>query len=301
MTYRYLFMVPKLLTAFCILLALSGGGCVSVRKGVIQGTDHGEPAAAIVPEAGEERLVLRTADGTAIAALFGAATDSEGRLLADAAHRPTVLYFYPGGYTVQRSRAVFVGFRRLGCNVLVPEYPGFGASAGKATERGCYEAADAAWAWLQNRRDVDPHRLVLVGWSVGGGVAADLAARKPAAGLIVIGTSTRIQDVARNLANSRWTTGWIPTWFLWTVMAQCRLDSLAKMPRVRMPVLVAYGERDELATKAMAERLAEAVPGGAKLVAVDGVGHADFFRVNSTVLWREIGAWIGGLSAGGAD
>lgn len=263
-----------------------------MRRGVLQGTDHGQPAAAIAPVAGEELVALTTRSGTKIVALFGAATEADGRARADAAQRPTVLYFYPGGYTVQRSRAVFDGFRRLGCNVLVPEYPGFGLSSGKPTEGGCYEAADAAWAYLQTRPDLDRRRIVVAGWSVGGGVAVDLAARRPAAGLIVIGTSTRIQDVARNLADRRGQTAWIPSWFLWTVTAQCRLDSIAKIPAVTCPTLIVYGERDELATKAMAERLAAAAKPSAKLVRIDGVGHGDFFRVDPAPLWSELGTWL---------
>ncbi len=267
-------------------------GCATVRRGVIQGTDHGAPAATVVPVADEELVPLHTADGTAIMALFGKATDSTGEVLSDAASRPTVLYFYPGGSTLQRSRPVFDGFRRLGCNVLLPEYPGFGMSAGKATEHGCYAAADAAWVWLQARGDIDRSRIVLAGWSVGGGVAVDLAARRAPAGLIVIGTTTRIQDAVRALADRRGSTAWIPSWLLWTLTAQCRLDSVAKLPAVRGPVLVVSGARDELATPAMAERLAAAPPGGAKLVRLDGVGHGDFFRTNPEALWRELGVWL---------
>jgi fermentation-respiration switch protein FrsA (DUF1100 family) len=275
--------------------ALWVSGCTTVRRGVIQGADRAAATAMVVPLADEELVPLRTADGTAIVALFGKATDGEGRRLADTAMRPTVLYFYPGGHTVQRSRAVVDGFRRLGCNVLVPEYPGSGMSAGKATERGCYAAADAAWAWLQTRSDIDRDRIVLAGWSVGGGVAVDLAARRSPAGLIVIGTSTRIRDVVRNLADRCGSTAWIPSCFLWMVTAQCRLDSVAKIPAVACPVLVVYGERDELATKRMAEQLAAAAKPGATLVRIDGVGHGDFFRVNADTLWRELAEWMGEL------
>lgn len=280
-----------LLTFGLILLS----GCATVRRGVIQGTDHGAPAATVVPTTDEELVPLHTEDGTAIVALFGKATDSAGHVLADAASRPTVLYFYPGGYTLQRSRPVFDGFRRLGCNVLMPEYPGFGMSRGRATERGCYAAADAAWAWLQARDDLDRRRIVLAGWSVGGGVAVDLAARQAPAGLIVIGATTRIQDAVRALADSRGSTAWIPSWFLWTITAQCRLDSVSKMPAVLCPVLVVSGARDELATPAMAERLVAAPKGGAKLVRIDEAGHRDYFQVNAELLWRELGAWIGEL------
>ncbi len=201
---------------------------------------------------------------------------------------------------MQRSRAVFDGFRRLGCNVLVPEYPGFGLSSGKPSERGCYEAADAAWAYLQTRPGLDRRRIVVAGWSVGGGVAVDLAARQTPAGLVVIGTTTRLQDAVRHLADSRGSTAWIPSWFLWSITAQCRLDSVGKLPAVRCPLLVIFGERDELATKAMAERLVAAAPGGAKLVAQEGVGHGDFFKTNADALWRELDLWLGGLPAAAA-
>ena len=288
-------MIRFSVSVLLVASALWVSGCTTVRRGVIQGTDHAATTAMVVPLAEEELVPLRTADGTAIVALFGKATDADGRPLTDAASRPTVLYCYPGGHTVQRSRAVFDGFRRLGCNVLVPEYPGFGMSAGRATERGCYAAADAAWAWLQTRSDIDRDRIVLAGWSVGGGVAVDLAARRSPAGLIVIGTSTRIQDVVRNLADRRGSTAWIPSWFLWMITAQCRLDSVAKIPAVACPVLVVYGERDELATKRMAEQLAAAAKPGAALVRIDGVGHGDFFRVNAEPLWRELGAWMSEL------
>lgn len=280
---------PSVFLALCVVLF---SGCATVRRGVIQGTDHGAPAATVVPAADEELVPLHTAEGTAIMALFGKATDGAGQVLADAATRPTVLYFYPGGYTLQRSRPVFDGFRRLGCNVLMPEYPGFGMSGGKASERGCYAAADAAWAWLQARDDLERRRIVLAGWSVGGGVAVDLAARQAPAGLIVIGTSTRIQDVVRNLADRRGRTAWIPSWFLWAVTAQSRLDSVAKIPAVSCPTLIVYGEHDELATKAMAERLVAAAKPGAKLVQIEAVGHRDFFKTNADVLWRDLGEWL---------
>ena len=83
------------------------------------------------------------------------------------------------------------------------------------------------------------------------------------------------------------------------VTAQCRLDSVAKIPAVACSVLVVYGERDELATKRMAEQLAAAAKPGATLVRIDGVGHGDFFRTNSDDLWRELGGWLEARNAKG--
>ena len=59
----------------------------------------------------------------------------------------------------------FDRFRRLGLNVLIPEYVGYGMSGGKPSEAGCRDTADAAYEHLRKRKDVDPdedHRGRLV-------------------------------------------------------------------------------------------------------------------------------------------
>ena len=70
-------------------------------------------------------------------------------------------------------------FRRLGANVMIPDYVGYGLSGGSPSEAGCYATADTAYEHLKGRKDVDPGKIVAAGWSMGGGVAVDLAARRP--------------------------------------------------------------------------------------------------------------------------
>jgi pimeloyl-ACP methyl ester carboxylesterase len=92
--------------------------------------------------------------------------------------RPTVIFFYGNGACLAYMGEVFNGFRRLGMNVLVPEYPGYGMSGGKPTEKGFYAAADAGYDYLAQRPDIDHDRIDAAGWSMGSAVAVDLASRR---------------------------------------------------------------------------------------------------------------------------
>ena len=67
--------------------------------------------------------------------------------------------------------------RHLGRSVLAYDYPGYGKSDGRPTEAGCYPAGEAAYRWLTDERKVPADRVVLLGESLGGGVAVELAIR----------------------------------------------------------------------------------------------------------------------------
>ena len=54
------------------------------------------------------------------------------------------------------ARDEFERFRRLGVNVLIPEYVGYGMSGGKPSERGCRGTADAAYEYLVRTRGIEP-------------------------------------------------------------------------------------------------------------------------------------------------
>ncbi len=83
--------------------------------------------------------------------------------------------------------------------VLLFDYPGYGKSGGRATEAGCYAAADAAYDWLTGEQKVPAERLILYGGSLGGAVAVDVASRRPHRALILVSTFTSFPDMAQHL------------------------------------------------------------------------------------------------------
>jgi len=275
-----------------------------VSRIVIRGTGHGSPKAILPPSPDYELVSLRTNDGTKIVTQFGKATSQSGAVLADYSQRPTVIYCYPGGGNMRWSAPQFDGFRRLGLNIVMPEYPGFGMSDGRPTENGCYDAADAAYDYLLSRGDLSRPTPLAAGWSGGGAVAVDLARRRRVAGLIMFETLPNWNESGRYFAANRAARlpgmpSWvavvlrsIPSWALGPLVSEPKLNSLAKVPRVSSPILIVYGTRSEFVSKEMTERLATAAKTEVTLLPVEGAGHFDIFTTGGTGLWQSINGWI---------
>lgn len=88
-------------------------------------------------------------------------------------------------------------YRKVGCNVLLVDYRGYGHSEGEPSERGLKLDAEAALDAMHARADIDASKIVLFGRSLGGAVAVYLAERAPAkvAGVIVENTFLSISSM----------------------------------------------------------------------------------------------------------
>jgi hypothetical protein len=228
---------------------------------------QGLAQARVVPPADCEVVTLNTSCGQTVPALFGPATDHHGRVLPDAPTRPTILFFYGNAHHLadRNVARLFNGLRQIGANVMVPEYVGYGMSSGEAGEAGCYATADAAYACLRSRRDVDPRRIVACGASLGGAVAIDLASREPGlAGLITLITFTSMVDMARVVQ---------PTLPIWRFIRH-KFESERKMPRVACRTLIIHSTGDALVPYRMSDRLASACGGPVSRVRIEGAGHS---------------------------
>ncbi len=243
-------------------------------------TTQGQNVADVTLPSGSELISLRSRNGQRVAALFGTALTDEGRPRPDASRRPTLLFFYGNAMCIATSTDLFEAFRRLGANVLVPDYLGYGLSGGRATETGCYATADACLDHLRHRPDVDPTRIVVSGWSLGGAVAIDLATRRSVAGLAIFSTFTSTADVARDHVP------YLPAANL--LLSGHRFASLDKMGRISCPVLIGHGTDDSLIPFGMMERLADATRGHVDLMPMPGAGHNDFFEMGGADLMDRL-------------
>jgi uncharacterized protein len=244
---------------------------------------QGQRDAILLQGSGNELLALRAKDGISIAALFGEALQADGQPLADVRDRPTVIFFYGNGACMAYSTDEFDHLRRLGANVIIPDYEGYGMSGGKPSESGCYAAADAAYAYLLGRKDIDSRKIVAMGWSLGGATAIDLASRQPVAELITVSAFTSMHDMAHL------TIPWLPT----SLLVKYRFDNLSKLPTISCPILIVHGTDDELIPFAMAARLAAAAKGSVRRINIQGAGHNNVFDVGGNELWSQIGEFLG--------
>jgi uncharacterized protein len=108
-----------------------------------------------------------------------------------------------------------------GLAVMTFDYRGYGRSEGEPDEEGILQDARAARAWLARRTGVAGQDVVLMGRSLGGGVAIDLAAEDGARGLILESTFTSLPEVAAGQV------AWLP----FRLLMRNRLNSLKKIPR----------------------------------------------------------------------
>lgn len=150
-------------------------------------------------------------------------------------------------------------------SILVFDYRGYGRSTGIPYERGILADAEAARDWLATENGLPTTDLVLMGRSLGGAVAVDLAAAGGARGLILESTFPSLPDVARQHA------AWLlPEWN----MTQ-RLNSAEKLRHYHGPLLQSHGDADHLIPLALGEKLYEAAPGPKQFLIVPGAGHVD--------------------------
>jgi fermentation-respiration switch protein FrsA (DUF1100 family) len=150
-------------------------------------------------------------------------------------------------------------------SVLIIDYPGYGRSEGKPGERALYAAADAAYDWLTTAQGVRPERLLLYGSSLGGGVAVDLALRKPHRALVLACTFTSIADMGQKLYP------WLPARWL----VRNRFDNLAKIGKVPRPVFIAHVECDNLVPYEHGRRLFQAAPEPKDFLTLGGDRHCE--------------------------
>src|SRR5438552_10370969 len=98
---------------------------------------------------------------------------------------PSLLWFYGNGETIAAIWPIVREFQPPATAVLIVDYPGYGGSAGRATEAGLYGAADAAYAALVARPGIDPGRIYGYGRSPGSAAATWVGAHHRVAGVIL--------------------------------------------------------------------------------------------------------------------
>ncbi len=150
-------------------------------------------------------------------------------------------------------------------SILVFDYRGYGRSTGIAHERGIIQDAEAARNWLAEENGIRPCDIVLIGRSLGGAVAVDLASNGGARGLILESTFSSLPDVAERHA------AWLlPKWN----MTQ-RLNSVEKIKAYSGPLLQSHGSADHLIPLSVAEDLFASAPGPKQFIVVPDANHSD--------------------------
>ncbi len=216
-----------------------------------------------------EELELRAEDGVRL----------HGWFLPVKGSRLTLLVCHGnGGNISHRLDRALLAQAHLGTDVLLFDYRGYGRSDGRPDEEGTYRDARAAWRWLLTK-GVAPGRIVIFGESLGSAVALQLALENGGARALVLES-----PFASIPAMARAVYPFLPVWPL----VRTRYDNLSKIGRLRLPLLVLHGERDDIVPFAQGRRVFEAAPEPKRFWAIPGAHHNDTYVVGGEPYWRAL-------------
>ena len=208
-----------------------------------------------------QAITAQTADGLTLAGAYWPPDDGVDQI---------VVVFHGNSYNplvmAVRAEPLRVGGR----GVLVASYRGFGDSPGEPSETGLYRDADA---WIAKARELQPEaRVYLFGFSLGGAVALEMAARRDVTAVATLGAFTSLKDVAPALLRPFVTE---------------QYDNLETIKRVSEPILLLHGTKDETVDTRMAERLEKA--GGANVIRINLTGGGHWVPLDSIAekIWLQ--------------
>lgn len=256
-------LVPFALAAAVVLLLVIAGGRALSRAMIYPASQ--EP----LPPGGPGVVEYRTADGVTLRG-FHVRNGKPGV--------PRVVFFHGNAEAVVHNVDFARALSAAGPDVFLAEFRGYGGCGGSPSETGLDRDAEAALAAVpENGSPSGP--IVLVGRSLGTGVAVELASRGKGQLLVLLSPYTSMVAMGRLVAGP-----------LANLLVADRFDSLRKAPRVTQPVVVLHGTRDEVIPFDQGRRLAGAFP-HARFVPLEGRGHNDVFGQDRLVA-EAIREWL---------
>jgi pimeloyl-ACP methyl ester carboxylesterase len=162
-------------------------------------------------------------------------------------------------------------------------YRGYGRSEGRPGEPQLVADGIALFDAMAARSDVDARHIVVVGRSLGTGVATRVAAARPVAGAVLISPYDSLVEVGRRHYP------YLPvSWLL-----NHRFDSLAAAREVRVPLLTIVGSADSIIPAGRSRALHDAWSGPKTWYVVEGAGHNDLGTTQA--YWEAIARFLGEL------
>ncbi|MEO5928369.1 MAG: alpha/beta hydrolase [Candidatus Kapaibacterium sp.] len=149
----------------------------------------------------------------------------------------TMLYCHGNKHNIDNYWDRVMYLHRLGVNVLIFDYRGFGMSEGTSSEEGLYEDGEAALDFVTRTKGVPADSLILYGYSLGNVVSIHLAAERITP-LTLIAESPFAS--ANSLTQSSSGLDIPPRW-----LTDGTFDNASEIAKVHVPLLLMQGEDDD--------------------------------------------------------
>ncbi len=218
-----------------------------------------------------EDVTLQTTDGVQL----------HGWYIPDQQSENVLLFFHGNAGNISHRRESIELFHRLGLNVFIIDYRGYGQSEGSPSEQGLYRDANAAWRYLIEEKGFDPENVIIFGRSLGGAAAAKLASGVQARGLILESTMSSARDFARAVFKilSR------------LVVMRYDFNIVQHIQRVNYPVLVLHSPEDEIMPFHLGKKVYDLANQPKHFVYMRG-DHNNGFLLSQPEYQQEFDRWL---------
>lgn len=209
-----------------------------------------------------EEITLKTKDSINLSAWYVPAKDERG----------VVLFCHGNAGNISHRLDSIRIFHDLGLSVLIFDYRGYGRSEGSPTEEGTYLDAESAWEYLVNVKGVRPEKIILFGRSLGSAVAAELALRHPAAGIIIESGFKSIPELGAKFFP------YLPI----RLISRFQYSTIDKVSMINMPKLFIHSPQDEMIPYEHGAALFEKAAEPKEFLQITG-GHNEGFQTSGKV------------------
>lgn len=188
--------------------------------------------------------------------------------------KPLLIYF--GGNAENIAPMLLEQNHFKGYSLLLMSYRGYGLSGGKPSQKTLCSDALFLYDSFSAKPEIDANRILLMGRSLGTGVAVNLASKRSAEGLVLISPYDSMTALAKEFYP------WLPV----SLLFKHPFDSLTLAPSIKSPLLTIIGSHDNIITPQRSQVLVQAWGGKTQLVEIEGVDHNELG--NQQQFWDAI-------------
>lgn len=217
-----------------------------------------------------EEIKFKTSDGVSL----------HGWLVKNPKSVKSPLIIYYGGNAEELSYLIAKFINIKGYSILLMNYRGYGLSTGLPNEKNLCQDAELIYDEMVKRNDIDTEKIVVMGRSIGTGLAVYMAEKRKVKGVILVTPYDTLISVAQEKIK------WIPVFLI----MRNRFDSLGRAPRIKVPVLALIAKEDEVIPAWHGIKLVKRWGGKTVLKIFDGVGHNTI--ENDSVYWKSIADFL---------
>lgn len=174
-------------------------------------------------------------------------------------------------------------FLRSDASIFFYDYEGYGKSTGSSSIEAVCRDSEAAYNYLVEEMKYKPEEIINFGLSLGTGLATQVAAKHPSAGLVLIAPYTSLWKTSRRVFP--WLQAYPDVLF-----PEHDIDLLSSIPEVKAPVLCFHGKYDQMMPPTESELLKRQAGSKFNLVMLN-TGHGNLGLEHDTIL-KQVKAYM---------